>query len=48
MKVNLVNDNYTENYLQNLLRARGVTDINKYLHPDISCLNDPLNLDNIE
>lgn len=48
MKVNLVNENYTHEYLNNLLRARGVTDINKYLHPDISCLNNPLNLDNIE
>lgn len=48
MKVNLVNENYTQEYLNNLLQARGVTDINKYLHPDISCLNDPLNLDNIK
>lgn len=48
MKVNLVNENYTQEYLSNLLKARGVTDLNKYLHPDISCLNDPLNLDNIK
>ena len=48
MKVNLINENYTKEYLGNLLRARGVTDIEKYLHPDVSCLNDPLNLDNIK
>ena len=48
MKVNLINENYKQEYLSNLLRARGVTDLNRYLHPDISCLNDPLNLDNIK
>jgi len=48
MKVNLVNENFQSNYLKELLTARGVTDIEKYLHPDASCLNDPLNLDNIK
>ena len=48
MKVNLVNENFEHDYLKQLLAARGVTDIEKYLHPDISCLNDPLNLDNIK
>ena len=47
MKVNLVNENFQHDYLKELLTTRGVTDFNKYLHPDISCLNDPLNLDNI-
>lgn len=47
MKVNLVNENFQHDYLKELLAARGVTDFNKYLHPDISCLNDPSNLDNI-
>lgn len=48
MKVNLVNENYTENYLDNLLRARGVTDIDKYKNPSSICLNDPSLLDNID
>lgn len=48
MKVNLVNENFEHDYLKQLLAARGVTDIGKYLHPDASCLNDPLNLDNIK
>ena len=47
MKVNLVNENYTENYLDNLLKARGVTDINKYKNPDESCLNNWDLFDNI-
>ncbi len=48
MKVNLVNENFQSNYLKELLAARGVIDIEKYLHPDVSCLNDPLNLNNIK
>jgi len=48
MKVNLVNENYTEDYLANLLKARGVTDIDKYLSPDESCLNNPILFDNID
>ena len=48
MKVNLVNENFQSNYLKELLTARGVTNIEKYLHPDAFCLNDPLNLDNIK
>lgn len=48
MKINLVNENFTESYLSNLLAARGVTDIKRYLKPDSSCLNSPNLLDNIE
>ena len=48
IKVNLVNENFTESYLSNLLAARGVTDIDKYLNPNESCLNSPALLDNIE
>ena len=47
MKVNLINENYTENYLDNLLKVRGVTDINEYKNPTPKCLNDPSLLDNI-
>ena len=48
MKINLVNENYTDNYLTNLLTARGITNITKYLHPDITCLNEPTLLNNID
>ena len=48
MKVNLVNENFTEDYLVNLLRARGVNDVNQYLTPDESCLNSPFFLNNIK
>ena len=48
MKVNLVNENFTEDYLANLLKARGVSDVNQYLTPDESCLNSPFFLNNIK
>ena len=48
MKVNLINENFTENYLDNLLKARGVTDIELYKNPKSICLNDPSLLDNID
>ena len=47
MKVNLVNENFAENYLVNLLKARGITDIERYLNPDPSCLNSPALMDNM-
>ena len=47
MKVKLANENYTENYLKNLLIARGVKNVEEYINPDINCLNDPILLDNI-
>ena len=47
MKVNLVNENFTEDYLAKLLKVRGVVDVKQYLHPDESCLNDPHLLNNI-
>lgn len=48
MKVNLVNENFKENYRENLLKARGITDIEHYLNPTIDNLNDPFLLDNIQ
>lgn len=48
MKVNLVNENFTDNYLENLLTARGVTNIEEYIHPTESCLESPSWLDNID
>ena len=48
MKVNLINENFQKDYLQNLLATRGVTDINKFLDPPIDCLQDPKWLWDIE
>ena len=47
MKYNLVNENFTHDYGENLLRARGVKDVKKFLRPDKSCLQDPCWLSNI-
>ena len=47
MKANLVNENFTQNYLKNLLITRGVTDIENFLNPTQQNLNDPTLLDNI-
>ena len=47
MKVKLANENFTSNYLKNLLAARGVTDIEEFLDPSIKQLNSPELFDNI-
>ena len=47
MKINLVNDNYKSNYVENLLMARGIVDIEEYFHPTAKNLQSPLNLKNI-
>lgn len=47
MKVNLISKNYTENYLENLMKERGIEDLTFYLNPTSSVLQDPENLDNI-
>ena len=48
MKVNLVNENFKDHYLINLLKARGVTDIDQFIHPTEECLNSPSWLKNID
>lgn len=48
MQVKLVNPNYTENYLENLLSYRGVKDLNTFLNPSPDELESPKLLDNIE
>lgn len=48
MQVKLVNPNYTENYLENLLHYRGVENIEKFLNPTPIELEEPELLDNIE
>lgn len=48
MKVKLIHDPILNNYGESLLRARGIKDIEKFLNPDESCLQDWRDLDNIE
>ena len=47
MKVNLVNENFTSDYLYNLLHARGVVNFVDFLQPTDEYLSDPRLLDNI-
>lgn len=47
MKVNLINENFSSNYLANLLRARGVVNVEDFLHPTDKYLLSPQLLDNI-
>ena len=47
MKVNLVNKNFTSDYLVNLLYARGIENVEDFLHPTNEYLSDPTLLDNI-
>lgn len=48
MKCQLVNPNFKENYLTNILAQRGVTDIEAFLNPSSDYLQEPIFLDNIE
>ena len=48
MKVKLVNENIKSDYGKNLLRARGIEDVDKFLNPDESCLQSWKDLENIE
>ena len=48
MKINLVNENFTSNYIENLLKARGITDVEQFLYPTEFELNDPSLFDNID
>ena len=47
MKVKLINEPITSDYGASLLRARGIRDIEKFLNPDESCLQDFGDLDHI-
>lgn len=47
MKVNLVNENFKNDYLNNLLQARGVVNVEDFLQPTEKYLSDPRLLDNI-
>lgn len=48
MKVKLINENININYGENLLRARGVENVERFLNPDESCLQSWEDLDNIK
>lgn len=47
MKVNLINENFSSNYLANLLCARGVVNVEDFLQPTDKYLSNPQFLDNI-
>lgn len=47
MKYKLVNENFKNNYGEQLLRSRGVEDVQLFLKPNGSCIQDPANLLNI-
>ena len=47
MRINLINDNFRSNYVNNLLVARGVTDLDAYYNPDVKYLQSPSQFKNI-
>ena len=47
MKAKLINENFTEDYVVNLLKFYGIKNIEDYLTPNSNMLQSPLNLDNI-
>ena len=48
MKINLINENFTEDYAYNYLKTKGITNIEEYLNPPVTAVQHPSNLDNIE
>ena len=47
MKIKLINENYDSDYVANLLRARGVKDVDAYFNPTRDYLQEPTDLKNI-
>ena len=47
MKYNLINDNFTSDYAVNLMRSRGIADLEQYKTPSREFLSSPTNLKNI-
>ena len=47
MKYNLINENFSGNYAENLMRSRGVADLEQYKKPSREFLSEPDNLRNI-
>lgn len=48
MKANLINENFTSDYVANLLKARGVANVEDYFKPTRDYLQPPTNLKNIQ
>ena len=48
MKYKLINDNILKNYGEELLKQRGIDNVQLFLHPDESCLQSWKDLTNIE
>lgn len=47
MKINLINENFDSDYVANLLKARGIENVEDYYHPTRKYLQDPTDLKNI-
>ena len=47
MKYNLINENFTSDYAVNLMRSRGIADLEQYNTPGREFLSSPTNLKNI-
>ena len=47
MKTRLINENFKSQYVDNLLRSRGVSDVKAYYEPSADALQDPHDLENI-
>ena len=48
MKTRLINENFKSDYVDNLLKARGIEDVEKYYEPTADCLQNPCDFENIE
>ena len=48
MKTRLINENFKTDYVGNLLRSRGIEDVEKYYGPTADALQDPHFLENID
>lgn len=47
MKCNLVNENFSDNYIRNLMKSRGIDDFDDYVNPSADHLQSPHDLKNI-
>jgi single-stranded-DNA-specific exonuclease len=47
MQCRLVNKNFRNNYLDNLLKARGIEDLEEFYNPTITSLQSPFDLENM-
>ena len=47
MRINLINENFKNDYVNNLLKARGVTDLDAYFNPNVKYLQSPVHFKNM-